>query len=429
MDLEISDRPAGNKRTFNRVARPQQICIFYQEGRCNRDPCNFLHAGEPGTSKKTGANGGFAPKRSFHLQEDAQGPGPSGGQRRNGSAKWGRGGLGGRIMTDERQQKVRDVVCNYWISGSCKHGEDCKFLHSFVVGGDVTFLTLLAGHEKAIRGIVLPSNSDKLYSGGQDGTVRVWDCQTGQCSSVIKLGVEVGCLLSEGPWLFVGIPNSVKAWNILTSTELCLNCPGGQVNALVVGNDMLLAGVHDGNILAWKFSPISNSFEPAASLAGHTKPVVTLVSGAERLYSGSMDETIRVWDLGTFQCIQTLRGHTSVVMSLLLWEQFLLSSSLDNTVKVWVAMSSGLLEVTYTHNEEHGILALCGMHDEQAKPVLLCSCNDNSVRLYDLPSFSERGKIISKMEVRAFQVGPGGLFFTGDGMGELKVWKWATQAS
>jgi len=133
--------------------------------------------------------------------------------------------------------------------------------------------------------------------------------------------------------------------------------------------------------------------------------------------------------LGTFQCIQTLRDHTSVVMSLLCWDQFLLSCSLDNTVKVWVATPSGALEVTYTHNEEHGVLALCGMNDEQAKPVLLCSCNDNTVRLYDLPSFNERGRIFSRNEVRAFQIGPGGLFFTGDGMGELKVWNWATQTS
>uniref|UniRef100_A0A0C9SAF7 TSA: Wollemia nobilis Ref_Wollemi_Transcript_3705_2455 transcribed RNA sequence n=1 Tax=Wollemia nobilis TaxID=56998 RepID=A0A0C9SAF7_9CONI len=428
MDLEVFDRQAGSKRTYNRLARPPPVCIYWQEGKCNRDPCNFLHVGEPGTSKRVGANNGFAPKRSYHVPEDVQTAGPPGGSRRNTSAKWGRG-LGGRIMSDDHKQKVHHKVCSFWLAGNCKHGADCKFLHSFVIGEDVTFLTQLVGHEKAVRGIALPSNSDKLYSGGQDGTVRVWDCQTGECSNVIKLGGEVGCLLSEGPWLFVGLPNAVKAWNISTSTDLSLDGPRGQVHAIVVGNGMLLAGIQDGNILAWKFSAVSNSFEPAASLAGHTSAVITLVSGADRLYSGSMDHTIRVWDLGTFQCMQTLGGHTSVVMSLLCWDQFLLSCSLDNTVKVWVASSSGALEVTYTHDEQHGVLAMCGMHDEQAKPVLLCSCNDNSVRLYDLPSFHERGKIFSRNEVRAIQIGPGGLFFTGDGMGDLKVWKWATQAS
>lgn len=34
-----------------------------------------------------------------------------------------------------------------------------------------------------------------------------------------------------------------------------------------------------------------------------------------------------------------------------------------------------------------GVLHLCGMHDSEAKPVLMCSCNDNCVRIYDLPSW------------------------------------------
>jgi WD40 repeat protein len=75
-----------------------------------------------------------------------------------------------------------------------------------------------------------------------------------------------------------------------------------------------------------------------------------------------------------------------------------------------------------------GALALSGMPDAQSKPVLLCSLNDNTARLYDLPSFSDRGRIFSKQEIRAIQMGPGGLFFTGDGTGELKVWQWVEAA-
>jgi len=135
-----------------------------------------------------------------------------------------------------------------------------------------------------------------------------------------------------------------------------------------------------------------------------------------------------VWDLATLQCIQTLSDHTDVVMSVLCWDQFLLSCSLDQTIKVWAATESGNLEVTYTHKEEQGALTLSGMPDAQSKPVLLCSLNDNTVRLYDLPSFSDRGRIFSKQEIRAIQMGPGGLFFTGDGTGELKVWQWVDAA-
>ncbi|KAL6003226.1 Zinc finger CCCH domain-containing protein 48 [Asimina triloba] len=73
-----------------------------------------------------------------------------------------------------------------------------------------------------------------------------------------------------------------------------------------------------------------------------------------------------------------------------------------------------------------GVLFLCGTFDLQAKPVLMSAFDDNSVRLYDLPSFIERGKVLSKDEIRSIQSGPDGLFFTGDGEGVLKVWKWCT---
>ncbi|KAL6554706.1 hypothetical protein OROHE_007445 [Orobanche hederae] len=144
-----------------------------------------------------------------------------------------------------------------------------------------------------------------------------------------------------------------SAWNIQTSAELSLNGPVGQVYLLVVGSDMLFAGTQEGTILAWKFNVAANCFQPVASLKGHTLAVVTLVVIGNRMYSGSMDHSIRVWSLETLQCTQTLPGHTDVVMSVLCWDQFLLSASLDKTIKVWAATEAGNLEVAYTHTEEH----------------------------------------------------------------------------
>lgn len=43
--------------------------------------------------------------------------------------------------------------------------------------------------------------------------------------------------------------------------------------------------------------------------------------------------------------------------------------------------------------------------------------------------FTERGKIFAKQEIRAIQIGPGGIFFTGDGSGQVKVWKWSTEST
>ncbi|KAL2248617.1 UNVERIFIED_CONTAM: Zinc finger CCCH domain-containing protein 48 [Sesamum indicum] len=422
----------GGRRVFHRIGpssstgngnnnsnKQQKVCFHWRQGKCTRFPCPFLHSELPAVGNGKRAHQGFGAEDNHR--------GGGGGLRRSGNNYFNKNNTWERVKSQQPAGSNMSVVkkieklCNHWVQGSCKFGDNCKYLHQWSTGDCFTLLAPLEGHQQVVTGIALPSGSDKLYTGSQDETVRVWDCQSGQLAGLVNLGGAVGCMLSEGPWVFVGLTNLVKAWNVEISADLSLSGPVGQVYSLVVGSDLLFAGTQEGTILAWKFNAATNSFDPAASLKGHTLAVVTLVVGGNRMYSGSMDHSIRVWSLETLQCIQTLAAHTDVVMSVLCWDQFLLSASLDKTVKVWVATETGSLEATYTHTEEHGLITLCGMHDSEAKPVLLCSCNDNSIRVYDLPSFSERGRIFGKKEVRSIQIGPGGLFFTGDGSGQVRV--------
>lgn len=41
---------------------------------------------------------------------------------------------------------------------------------------------------------------------------------------------------------FMGLAMSLQAWNTQTNTDLSLSGPVGQVYAMAVGNDLLLAG-------------------------------------------------------------------------------------------------------------------------------------------------------------------------------------------
>ncbi|KAL7233403.1 hypothetical protein ACSBR1_017098 [Camellia fascicularis] len=419
MDIKAARRVSERtqKSVYDRLrgGPVNNVCSFWLAGRCTKSPCRFLHPDSPPSQP---------PNPSQYRQSKTWQRGPNNTVKNSSISPSERA-----VSKHGSTKKAQKTVCSYWISGNCVHGEKCKHLHSWFSGNGFSLLAKLKGHNKAVTGIALPSGSNKLYSGGKDKTLRVWDCNSGQCVGVVNLLGEIGSMISEGPWVFVGLPDAVKAWNTQTLTDFTLNGPVGQVYAMALGNDMLFAGTQDGTILAWKSNSQSNCPELAASLKGHSHGVVSLVIGADRLYSGSMDNTIRVWDLNTFKCTQTLIGHTGVVMSVLCWESCLLSCSLDGTIKVWVATDGGDLEVTYTHKEDDGVLALCGIHDAEAKPILLCSCNDNSVRLYDLPLFTERGRLFAKQEVRAIQIGPGGLFFTGDATGQLAVWKLAGELS
>ncbi|KAL0001561.1 hypothetical protein SO802_015342 [Lithocarpus litseifolius] len=324
--------------------------------------------------------------------------------------------------------KSLETICQFWVHGNCAQGDQCQYLHSWFRADGLGILANLQGHNKAVTGIALPENSNKLYSGSRDGTIRVWECDTGLCVHVNDLGTEVGSLICKGIWVFVGMTNVVKAWNTESGAEYNLDGPVGQVYALETTDDVLFAGGQDGVIKAWKGSYDNPAFHLVASLKGHTGAVLSLVVGcnSKRLYSSSKDHTIRVWDNETFQCIEMLSGHTDIVTALICCNNYLLSSSLDRTIKVWALGKEGNLEVVYTRTEEHGVLALSGMTLADNKHILFCSYSDNSVQLYELPSFTDRGRLFAKQEVKAIQIGPSrlGLFFTGDGTGLVTVWKW-----
>lgn len=463
-------KAARNVSFFNRLDgefSKNKVCVYWLSGRCNRDPCRFMHRESPPQTRKTHSasleshylksssrtwkNPNFCtPKNGTVLTNGGHGPKRTSGEvaqqevlaknRRkidredqemvitsNGSIHCKRivQKISEAVECDSKSvKKTLSKLCKHWVTDNCVHGDKCKDIHSWFCGSGFTMLTKLEGHTKNITGISLPSGSDKLYSVSKDRTLRIWDCNSGQCAGAVDLHGEVGCLISEGPWLFAGLPNAIKGWNLQAQTELFLSEPVGQVYSMVVDNNMLFAGTEEGTILAWKWGTETNIPELAATMKGHNGAVCSLLVGANnKLYSGSCDNTIRVWDLQTLQCIQTLHGHTREVTSVICWDRYLLSASVDNTLKVWAATESGKLEVVYELKEEYGVIALFGMTDAEAQPILFCSYSDNTVRIYDLPSFNERGRIFSKDEVQVIQIGIGGLFFTGDATGQLSVWK------
>ncbi|XP_052177807.1 zinc finger CCCH domain-containing protein 17-like isoform X4 [Diospyros lotus] len=322
--VRVSERRQGSGfRRQSRGGLVNVICAaFWLEGRCCRHPCKFLHAETKSvtsrqpkqfqdyksrTWKRTPDNSSIVKNSSVLSSAE------DGSEHSNGT------------------ERVQDKVCQYWLPGKCVHGEVCKFLHSWSYGNGFSMITKLEGHCKAVMGIVLPSGSNKLYTGCKDKTIRVWDYNTGQ------------------------------VWNTQTCNELTLTGPVGQVHAMATTDDMLFAAAQDGTILAWKFRSENEHPELIASLKVHSCAVISLAIGANMLYSGSMDNTIRVWDLNTLLCVQTLQGHTGSVMSVLCWDKYLLSCSLDGTIKAWGATKAGDIEMIYSH-KEHGPNLFCFAH-------------------------------------------------------------------
>jgi WD40 repeat protein len=91
-----------------------------------------------------------------------------------------------------------------------------------------------------------------------------------------------------------------------------------------------------------------------------------LSEDGRRLYSGSYDITIKVWDTATNACIATLEGHTHDVRSLCLSFKTnrLISASEDKTIRVWDTTTHTCIHtVADAHRDEIWSLALSDNSD------------------------------------------------------------------
>ena len=62
------------------------------------------------------------------------------------------------------------------------------------------------------------------------------------------------------------------------------------------------------------------------------------------IVSGSLDTSIRVWDVETGQCRHTLMGHQSLTSGMELKNNILISGNADSTVKVWDIVTGQCLQ-------------------------------------------------------------------------------------
>ena len=68
------------------------------------------------------------------------------------------------------------------------------------------------------------------------------------------------------------------------------------------------------------------------AFAGHSDAVRALCFANGRLFSGSYDGTVRVWDAQELTCLKVLAGHTGPVRTLVCSSGHMFSGSYDKTV-------------------------------------------------------------------------------------------------
>ena len=145
-----------------------------------------------------------------------------------------------------------------------------------------------------------------------------------------------------------------------------------------LGINRLASGSNDNSIKIWNL----NSGECIKTLNGHTSVVRSLqLLANNRLASGSDDKSIKIWNLDSGECLKTLSGHTNYIYSLhLLAKNRLASGSNDNLIKIWNLDSGECIKTLTGHTSAVWSLQLC------ANNRLASGSNDNSIKIWNLDS-------------------------------------------
>jgi len=188
----------------------------------------------------------------------------------------------------------------------------------------------------------LQLNMPRLVTGSLDGTIRVWDASTGhnQPYHVVNSGHDS----LRSLWLLgdlvmsAGLERNLQLWDLRTAsptTKPVMTIEGAPHGNYCTQFDTYTHTVCSGSNGVIALADLRIPSHPPSLLRGHTDIVSCLQFADKKLVTGSMDRTVRVWDLNTHLCASTLHGHESWVWDLQFDPDKIISASGDKVAKLW----------------------------------------------------------------------------------------------
>lgn len=139
-----------------------------------------------------------------------------------------------------------------------------------------------------------------------------------------------------------------------------------------------LAGTEDGRVI---FVEIATNHQH--TVGAHESPVTWVCFNQDEHYalSGSLDRTLRLWEIATSRCLLTFKGHDGGVTSacFVIDGRCIASGSEDKTIRLWETKTGRCLHILTGHQME--VNSVCF---SEKGPYVLSGSSDKTLKLWDL---------------------------------------------
>jgi WD40 repeat protein len=252
----------------------------------------------------------------------------------------------------------------------------------------------------------LMEDGPRLLTGSEDGSIKIWNLATlpqGQPEVTIplggpiqhietKFGNSIMCSLDSFPVSQVDAVGEVHLLPNPADLSNTVSCKRSEdipyahshpvrsfMTKTIDSVVYVITGGGEGTIRVWRYNDKATppAFEHVTLFEGHIRAVTCLLFVDKFLWSGSMDCTIRVWDISESKCVGTLNaasngGHTEAVCCLCLFsmpdgQPCIASGGMDNELKLWDTQGSFL----HNFNEGACVTALEAFKDSSGNSALL----------------------------------------------------------
>lgn len=268
-------------------------------------------------------------------------------------------------------------------------GSHDKHIFLWSVQGECENFMMIKGHKNAILDLHWTTDGETILTASADNTIRAWDVEMGRQIKKMNehsMFVNCCCPARRGPPLVVSGSDdgSSKLWDLRTKGSVQTLPDDYQVTAVAFSDasDKVYTGGIDNIVKVWDL----RKEEKVMELKGHTDTItgMRVSPDGSHLLTNSMDNTLRAWDMRPYapanRCVKLFNGHQHNFEKNLMkcdWSpdaSKVIAGSADRAVYIWEVASRRILYKLPGHN---GCINETVFHPKE--PVVASASSDKTI--------------------------------------------------